>query len=94
MPHDRREVPIVIDVTGERARHLAERLLKPRAPADRLWRDIAALGGPARRVDHDWDPVAGRLTLVAGGGPAPVRPMGPHVDLARPPSTRRLWPVT
>lgn len=72
MPHDLPEGPILIDVTGERAHRLAERLLAPRAPSDRLWRDIAALGGRVRRVDRDWDPVAGRLTLVTGGGPAPV----------------------
>ena len=69
MPRDHREGPIVINLTGERAHRLAERLLAPRPSpsADRLWEEIAALGGQAQRVAHDWDPATGRLTIVAGG---------------------------
>ena len=66
----RRQGPIVINLTGERAHRLAERLLAPRPSpaADRLWEEIAALGGRAQRVAHDWDPATGRLTIVAGEG--------------------------
>ena len=69
MLHAPREGPIVINLTGERAERLAERLLAPRPSpaADRLWEEIAALGGRASRVVHDWDPATGRLTIVAGG---------------------------
>ncbi|HVG48126.1 MAG TPA: hypothetical protein VM899_08330 [Rubellimicrobium sp.] len=69
MPRDRREGPIVIHLTGQRAHLLAERLLAPDpSPAtDRLWDEIAALGGRASRVGHDWDPATGRLTLMAQG---------------------------
>jgi hypothetical protein len=68
MPRAHREGPIVINLTGERAERLAERLLAPRPSpaADRLWEEIAALGGRASRMAHDWDPVTGRLTIVAG----------------------------
>ncbi len=61
MPRDTREGPLLIDLTGDRARVLAERLLA--APADRLWDELAALG-QGRRVAHDWDPATGRLTLA------------------------------
>ena len=73
MPRDHREGPIVINLTGERARHLAERLLSPRpgAAADRLWAEIAAMGGQGARVTHDWDPATGRLTLTAGRSAGP-----------------------
>lgn len=69
MPRDLRESPIVIDLTGELAHMLAERLLAPRPSpaADRLWEEIATLGGRTSRVAHDWDPATGRLTIVAGG---------------------------
>lgn len=69
MPRASREGPIVINLTGERAERLAERLLvgRPNAASDRLWEEIAALGGRASRVAHDWDPATGRLTIVAGG---------------------------
>ena len=68
MPRAHREGPIVINLTGERAHRLAERLLAPRpSPAtERLWEELAALGGRASRVAHDWDPATGRLTIVAG----------------------------
>jgi hypothetical protein len=64
-----RQGPIVINLTGERAHRLAERLLAPSpSPAtDRLLEEISALGGRVSRVTHDWDPATGRLTIVAGG---------------------------
>ncbi|EYD72949.1 hypothetical protein Rumeso_04825 [Rubellimicrobium mesophilum DSM 19309] len=72
MPHPHREGPLVIALTGERAHRLAEGLLAPRPSpaAQRLWEEIAALGGRGRRLSHDWDPAVGRLTIVAEGGPA------------------------
>lgn len=65
MPRDLREGPIVINLTGERAARLAERLFGPNPDpaADRLLEELA---GPARRLSHDWDPATGRLTLSAG----------------------------
>ena len=68
MPLTRRTGPIVIDLSGERAQRLAERLLTPRlGPAtDRLLDEIARLGGRVGRLTHDWDPTTGRLTVVAG----------------------------
>jgi hypothetical protein len=69
MPRAHRQGPIVINLTGERAHRLAERLLAthPSPAAERLWEEIAALGGRASRVSHDWDPATGLLTIVAGG---------------------------
>jgi hypothetical protein len=68
MPRTHRTGPIVIDLSGERAHRLAERLLaSPPGPAtERLLEDIARLGGRVGRLTHDWDPSTGRLTLVAG----------------------------
>ena len=68
VPLTRRTGPIVIDLSGERAHRLAERLIAPRpSPAtERLLEDIARLGGRVGRLTHDWDPSTGRLTLVAG----------------------------
>ena len=68
MPLAHRTGPIIIDLSGERAHRLAERLLAPRpGPAtERLLDDIARLGGRLGRLTHDWDPSTGRLTLVAG----------------------------
>ena len=68
MPRLTREGPIVISLSGLRARRLAERLLTPRPdPAsERLWDEIADLAGPASRLAHDWDPATGRLTIAAG----------------------------
>ena len=65
MPHDAR--PVVIDLSGERAQRLAERLLAPAldAAAERLLADLAALVGEAARVAHDWDPATGRLVIAA-----------------------------
>ena len=58
----------VINLSGLRARRLAECLLAPRPDtvAERLWDKIADLAGPASRVAHDWDPATGRLTIAAG----------------------------
>jgi hypothetical protein len=64
MPRDFRESPVVIDLSGERAHRLAERLLAPR-PDDAAERLLEALAGPAQRVAHDWDPVTGRLVIAA-----------------------------
>lgn len=66
MPLAHRTGPIVIDLSGERAHRLAERLLAPRPATERLLEDIARLGGRVGRLTHDWDPSTGRLTLVAG----------------------------
>lgn len=70
MPRLDREGPIVINLSGLRARRLAERLLAPRPDmaAERLWDEIADLAGPASRVAHDWDPATGQLTIAAGRG--------------------------
>lgn len=68
MPRDVREVPIVVNLSGERARKLAHRLLAPGAdPAtERLLGELAQLTGGGTRVAHDWDPQTGRLVLAAG----------------------------
>lgn len=68
MPRDRREGPIVVNLSGERARALARRLMSPGSdPAtERLLGELAALTGGGTRVAHDWDPQTGRLTLAAG----------------------------
>ncbi len=68
MPRVVREGPIIINLMGERAHRLAERLLEPypSPAAERLWEEIAALGGRSQRMAHDWDPATGRLTIVAG----------------------------
>jgi hypothetical protein len=66
MPRDHRDGPVVVHLSGDRARHLAERLFAPRAPADRLWDELATLGEGAR-VAHDWDPATGRLTFAVQG---------------------------
>lgn len=60
----------VMNLSGLRARRLAERLRAPRpdAVAERLWEEIVDLAGPANRVAHDWDPATGRLTLAARPG--------------------------
>jgi hypothetical protein len=65
MPRDHREGPITVQLSGDRARRLAERLLAP--DADPAWDELATLAGPASRVSHDWDPATGRLTLAALG---------------------------
>ena len=66
MPRTHRTGPIVIDLSGERAHRLAERLHAPHPATERLLEDIARLGGRVGRLTHDWDPSTGRLTLVAG----------------------------
>lgn len=68
MPRDFREGPVVIDLSGERAHRLAERLLAPCADpsAERLLEEIAGLVGPTQRIAHDWDPATGRLVIAAG----------------------------
>lgn len=58
--------PVTVTLTGERARHLAERLLGSAAAppwADGGAPDLSALA-PAARVAHDWDPATGRLVLA------------------------------
>lgn len=62
-----RQGPVVLNLSGERARRLAGRLLASDAdPAtDRLLADLAALVGGGSRVAHDWDPATGRLVLAA-----------------------------
>ncbi|EPX83086.1 hypothetical protein ruthe_02703 [Rubellimicrobium thermophilum DSM 16684] len=47
MPNTHRDGPVLVRLSGETARHLAERLLAPRAPAERLWQEIPALGAGA-----------------------------------------------
>jgi hypothetical protein len=68
MPRELREGPIVVNLSGERARVLAQRLLAPGSdPAtERLLVELATLTGGGTRVAHDWDPQTGRLTLAAG----------------------------
>ncbi len=65
MPRDLREGPVVINLTGERAARLADRLLGP-CPDPSAERLLEELAGPAQRLAHDWDPATGRLTLLAG----------------------------
>ena len=63
---DPRAAPVVVRLSGDRARRLADRLLAPRAPGDRLWEEVGALGR-GHRIAHDWDPATGRLTLAMQG---------------------------
>lgn len=63
MPNTHRDGPVLVRLSGEAARHLAERLLAPRAPAERLWQEIPALGA-GDRVAHDWNPATGHLTFA------------------------------
>jgi hypothetical protein len=91
------ECPIVIDLSGERAHRLAERLLAPLpdAATERLLEEIAALTGPGHRIAHDWDPATGRLTIATGRqvpGPrtAPARPGASGSPPRRCPGVNRI----
>jgi hypothetical protein len=68
MPRSRREDPVIVSLSGERAHRLAERLLAPRPDpaAERLLEEIAGLAGASHRIAHDWDPSTGRLVIAAG----------------------------
>jgi hypothetical protein len=61
---------LILTLSGEPARSLADRLLAGGAEhLDEVWAEtFVALGAPtggASRVGHDWDPATGRLTVAA-----------------------------
>ena len=61
---------MILTLTGEPARTLAERLLADGSEElDEAWADILDRSGAsnvgASRLGHDWDPTTGRLTVAA-----------------------------